>query len=272
MAPQALGQKQLRRRLIDWASRRAARVRREAYGEELDFWRDYLHKHAATACDRGSWESAFPSDLRRWAEQLAAERGVLDALEIGSGPVSLLAWGVERGLFRLTAVDPLADEYAALMEAHGCSYPVRPIRGYGEQLSKLFDARSFDLAYASNALDHTRDPRKCLEEITRVLRGGGLLFCEGFVREGTNAGWSGLHQHDLVPEDGHLVRYDRQGRRQTLTTGLGLECLHQDLRPFVERGLTSHGQEWTELEERDWRYDDWFTLVWRRSTAGRSGT
>ena len=237
------------------------------YAAELGFWEDYIAKHGARVSDPQCWESAFPAGLRRWVKA-SGKRGQLEVLELGSGPVSLLAWGVEERLFQLTAVDPLADEYARLMA--GCSYPVKPVKGFGEQLSALFAPSSFDLAYSSNALDHTRDPRQCMQQLAMMVKDGGLLYCEGFLREGTNAEWEGLHQHDLVPEDGHLVAYDRNGQRVVLTKALGLECLQQEVEPLAARGLTSHGYEWNEQETRDWRYDDWFTLVWRL-TRGADG-
>jgi hypothetical protein len=113
------------------------------YAAELDFWQDYLAKHRASATDPRSWESAFPTDLRRWVGVLTEKRGQLEALELGSGPVSLLAWGVKERLFRLTALDPLADEYAKLMD--DCSYPIAPVIGFGEELSELFPPKHFRL-------------------------------------------------------------------------------------------------------------------------------
>jgi SAM-dependent methyltransferase len=239
------------------------------YAAELDFWRGYIARNGARVSDPACWEDAFPTALRRWLEAMGAGRRQLAVLELGSGPVSLLAWGVEQRLFQLTAVDPLADEYAHLMA--GCTYPVEPTMGHGEQLSRLFPRRSFDLAYSSNALDHTRDPRECMRQLAMIVKDGGLLYCEGFLHEGTNAEWEGLHQHDLVPEDGQLVAYDREGRRVVVTEALGLECVEQQVEPLDARGLTSHGYEWNEQETRDWRYDDWFTLVWRVSRDGEGG-
>jgi SAM-dependent methyltransferase len=236
------------------------------YAAELEFWHGYIAEHGARVSDPGCWESAFPAGLRHWLGVIGGTHGQPDVLELGSGPVSLLAWGVEERLFHLTAVDPLADEYARLMA--GCSYPVKPVMGFGERLSGLFPPSSFDLAYSSNALDHTRNPRECMRQLAMMVKDGGILYCEGFLREGTNAEWEGLHQHDLVPEDGHLVAYDITGQRAVVTEALGLECLQQRVEPLAARGLTSHGYEWNEQEARDWRYDDWFTLVWRR--RGRS--
>lgn len=51
---------------------------------------------------------------------------------------------------------------------------------------------------------------------------------EGFVREGTHARWRGLHRHDLVPEHGALIHYDRRGRRTNVTGELGLSCLAEE--------------------------------------------
>jgi hypothetical protein len=96
------------------------------------------------------------------------------------------------------------------------------------------------------------------------VRPDGIIFCEGFVREGTNEGWTGLHQHDLVPEDGQLVEYTRGGRRKAVSEGLGLACLQPDVGPFIERSLTSHGHDWTPDGPGDMPHHPWYTLVWRR--------
>src|SRR6266446_467777 len=52
-------------------------------------------------------------------------------------------------------------------------------------------------AAISNPLDHVASPKQCIENIRRVMKPGGFVYLEGFCREGTNAKWSGLHQHDL---------------------------------------------------------------------------
>ena len=233
-----------------------------AYHDELGFWRTQLAEHGRATCDRGRWEAAFPTGLVPYVDLVRNRHGRTPRLlELGSGPVSLLAWGVEQGLFDLTAVDPLAGEYERLMRQNGCMYPVKPVEGFGENLTGLFAPSTFDIAYASNALDHTASPRRCLEELTRVVGDGGVMYFEGFVREGTNAGWQGLHQHDLVPEDGHLVDYARDGSRTVLTEALGLERVHESVQTLGDRALASHGYEWDESSDRDWRLDNWYTMV-----------
>lgn len=232
------------------------------FDEELGFWRTYLREHGREACDRTRWKEAFPSPLLEHIELLRVGRPRKPRLlEVGSGPVSLMAWGVEQGLFELTAVDPLAGKYERLMRKVPCSYPVKPIEGFGEDLSALFARNTFDLAYSSNALDHTSSPRRCLEELTRMVDEGGIIYCEGFVREGAKGGWQGLHQHDLVPENGHLVRYGRDGSRSVVTEGLAVELIYERVQTLADRSLRSHGYEWDDTSERDWRLDDWYTLV-----------
>jgi SAM-dependent methyltransferase len=128
---------------------------------------------------------------------------------------------------------------------------------------------SFDVVYSSNALDHTRSPRRCIEQMTAVLRPGGWLVLEGFLREGSNGNWVGLHQHDLFPANGTLVHLDRAGRRTDLTSGLPLACVSERVSVFRDRDIEAFGCEvppdmppdapW------DWRRRDWHTMVFRRT-------
>jgi len=89
-------------------------------------------------------------------------------LDVGCGISSLLnhidakeKWGV----------DPLMDEYKELF-AYGKAFRFKKARG--ENLP--FPANSFDIIVCSNALDHTEDPKKVVDEIHRVLRVGGNLI------------------------------------------------------------------------------------------------
>ena len=234
------------------------------FESEVAFWDDYLAARPRGIADRAERERAFPRELRAYLESERARTGGKPAIiEVGPGPVSLLAWGVEARLMDLAAVDPLADAYAAMLERYGIAYPVRPQAGCGEDLLEGFAPGSFDAAYASNSLDHTRAPRRVLENLRALVRPGGRIVLEGFRREGTNAGWEGLHQHDLVPCEGQLLHFDRERRLTNLTKGLGLRCLVERVTPFEERGIDSFGYE----SDRDgtvegWYYFDWFTLVY----------
>jgi SAM-dependent methyltransferase len=258
------------RRVVSALKRGGRRDAREsAYRDEHEWWEEYFDRHGASAADPRRWRAAFPTGLYRRLRSDSESGATVTGVEIGSGPLSLLAWGVAEGFIDLKAVDPLAEAYQRLLARHGIAYPVAPVPGSGEALTELFEPDSFDFGFASNSLDHAEDPRGCLAQLATVVAPGGFLYAEGFVREGTNSAWQGVHQHDLILLDGALLRYDRRGAGTVITEGLGLECIDQTIVSFADRGLTTHGYEWSESHERDWRDDDWYTGVWRVTRAGR---
>lgn len=200
------------------------------YQSEVDWWDASLapgHRDEwmTRILDRELRQAEFPQLLLPFVEEAAALSRPVQVLDVGSGPLSPLCWGVDRKLFVATAVDPLAREYARLLECHHIDFPIRPLEGTGEDLRRLFSPGQFDIVYSRNALDHAVDVRRCIEAAAEVLRDGGVLYLEGFVREGTHGRWQGLHQHDLVPENGALIHYDRRGKRTDVTDQLGLGCV-----------------------------------------------
>lgn len=69
--------------------------------------------------------------------------------------------------------------------------PGTPLRDVDDILAACMDstrmafgADTFDLACISNSLHHMTDPRAALEEMTRVLRPGGLLLVTEMYRDG----------------------------------------------------------------------------------------
>jgi SAM-dependent methyltransferase len=233
---------------------------------EYQWWNEYLRRRP-DICSPLLQKNAFPAQLLSIIERLKnAGASPIRVLEVGSGPVSLLAWGVRQKLIELTAIDPLAVEYRLLLETYGFDYPVKPVRAYAEDLLTIFQENTFDIIYSGNALDHVRSPMKCIENIRRVVRPGGFLYLEGFCREGTNAKWSGLHQHDLLVENGQLLHFNRGGDRTNLTEGLGLKCIYESIVPFVNRSIGSFGHESPVAGEiSDWHFRDWYTIVFERA-------
>lgn len=237
-----------------------------AFAHEIGWWDDYLVQRPPAISDSDRRRSAFPPELARFVDEMqvhAARR--IKLLEVGSGPVSLLAWGVDQGLFDMIAVDPLAEHYRKMLTKYGLQYPVVPMEGHGEKLTEMFAEGTFDVVYSSNALDHAIAPEQCLREIYSVVRDGGIVYLEGYCHEGSNEDWIGLHQHDLVPEDGHLVHFDREGVRTNLTAALQLKCVYQRVVPFSERGIDTFGYEWEENGAvMNWYYADWYTMAFQR--------
>src|SRR5262245_23716616 len=172
--------------------------------EELGFWEGELTgkgKHPqeiARRLDPGRRRDVFPALLADPLLPMLRKRfgltGPARCVEVGSGPLSTLAWGVEAGLVDVTAVDVLALEYAALLERHGVRSPVRPVPGTGEGLLEMFPEQSFCLAFANNALDHTDDAPRTFDNLVRLTRPDGAIVLQHHLQEGTRQEWSPSHK------------------------------------------------------------------------------
>jgi len=178
--------------------------------------------------------------------------------------MSILAAAGDEDLVDMVAVDPLARMYREILHFSGMAYPVRPQPGRGERLRTVFGAGTFDLVYASNALDHTQSPRACVEQMVEVLRPSGFLVLEGFVDEGSNGSWNGLHQHDLSPADDHLVN-----------GGLPLTCVSSRVCEFRDRGIHAFGYELPPDLPEDapgsWARRPWYAISFRRERNAPPG-
>lgn len=82
------------------------------------------------------------------------------------------------------------------------------------------------MVYASNSLDHTKNPDVCIKQMFGVLRLHGTMYIEGYVREGSHHGWKGLNQSDLIPFCPHLYLRRKGGEIQNITKNLSLRKIH----------------------------------------------
>lgn len=225
------------------------------YHTEIDFWTSYMS--AIKNLTEVEMEKVFPASLKHLIEEHYSHPP--DLLEVGPGPFSLLTWGAQHGLFRIVAVDPLAAEYRRICESHQITPSVQPVQGDGEHLGDLFPAHSFDIVYSSNALDHTRSPRRCMENMSSVVRYGGFIMIEGYIREGSASQWQGLHHFDLVPTDKTLLCYRQNGHCDDLISGLPLTCIHSKIDDADRR------RNQTATLIRDGRAN-WLTMVFEKVT------
>ncbi len=91
--------------------------------QELEWWDKYLE-----ISKRELWmeelikpetrKNGFPQLLLPYIQEMNNLKGdSVNILDVGCGPLSPLVWGVDQNLFVLTAIDPLAKRYSALLEA-----------------------------------------------------------------------------------------------------------------------------------------------------------
>lgn len=94
-------------------------------------------------------------------------------LEVGCGVSGLINYLPRGDKF---ALDPLVKGY---IEDGGDKDNVKLIRAVGEEIP--FPDNYFDLVICLNALDHTINPQKVIEESFRVVKNGGTFFLSIFV-------------------------------------------------------------------------------------------
>jgi SAM-dependent methyltransferase len=157
-------------------------------------------------------------------------------LEIGCGAHGLIFFfGTTNGV----GVDPLADHYRELFPAW--QHRAKTVAAFGEDLP--FPDASFDVVLCDNVVDHAENPRRILEEITRVVAPGALLFFEVNVHHPLyhaaatlHASWRALGvPFEITPFADHTCHLTPKAARR-LFDNLPLELLeHRDTVAEVKR-------------------------------------
>ena len=132
----------------------------------------------------------------RRVRELLEKFGTIDddarVIEVGSGAHGLIFYfGARPGI----GIDPLAVSYRGLFPRwQECATTIAAV---GEQLP--FGDQSFDVVLCDNVVDHAESPRKIVEELTRILKPGGLMYFTVNVHHPVYAvaarvhsGWRGL--------------------------------------------------------------------------------
>jgi SAM-dependent methyltransferase len=186
---------------------------RKGRSSEVDFWADWLVGAPGTeqwATDRE--ERLDPRTeirdpvVREELERNPAEE--ISILDVGAGPLTWLGFRYPGKTLTIVPVDPLADEYDRLLGDAGLEPPIRTIRVAGEELLEHFGSRTFDIAYATNALDHSADPFTIISNMVAVVRPGGAVILRHKRNEGETAGYGGLHQWNFDARGDRLLLWN----------------------------------------------------------------
>ncbi len=131
----------------------------------------YFDGTALQAAER-YWGSEEWQELRRL---LPANQGA--ALDVGAGR-GIASYALARDGWKVSALEPdpsaLVGAGAIRQVAAESGYPIVVVEAFGERLP--FEAGTFDLVVARQALHHARDLPALLRELYRVLRPGGRLI------------------------------------------------------------------------------------------------
>ncbi len=195
------------------------------YKSEICYWEYAFWNHVFNGGDLQS-KLEYPRAIDEFAE---LTRDIFDVdkprvLDLGSGPLSRLRDNTD-GL-EVYAVDPLAIEYSRLLKKYEIKSDIKLVKGTCEILGQVFRKEWFHIVYASNSLDHTMYPDLCIKQMYSMLKQYGVMYIESWVREGTQAEWKGLHQHNLVPIGDDLYLEEKDGCTKNITKDLSLKRVY----------------------------------------------
>ena len=202
------------------------------------------------AARRWAWASGIPHELAYWRKWLTGKKGPEEAalmqslfdrarphpfhpdveatitlppgslvrvLDVGAGPASMLGYRSDKYDIALTPIDALADGYRKLLKELRLPLPPVPtVQCKAEEIGQRFGPDSFDVAHASNALDHCADPLLAICEMVKALVPGGLLYIRTHDDEGKRRGYAGFHGWNFQVRDGSLFLW-RPGAMRNLS-------------------------------------------------------
>lgn len=175
--------------------------------EEIEFWKefvktdrflkDWLSDSITTELQNGQ-----PGVVNIIQNFLKPDSKVLD---LGSGVYSILKGLVpQKNLF---GSDILRDQYYEIFDyaGNGLNPPMKLA------VEELTGSESYDIIHMRNALDHSYDPKKGVDNILKALKPGGIAIIHGFTNEAINENCKGMHQWNLDLSGPRLVCSDKKG-------------------------------------------------------------
>lgn len=99
-------------------------------------------------------------------------KGSFKIADLGAGPVCTLGGKKAGNKIMIYASDINAQEYNELTKGHELLIPIE----YQDMENLTYPDEMFDIVHCVNALDHTKDVRKALNEMKRVCKKGGWIY------------------------------------------------------------------------------------------------
>jgi SAM-dependent methyltransferase len=165
---------------------------------ETGFWEQYLDTCGGPLWSTGynrriDPNSTFDADVGRFLKDENAT-----VLDVGAGPITMLGYVWNGHRVRVTAVDPLAKEYDAMLAKRGIVPAVRTQEGRAEELDSILAPDSFDVTHARNCLDHSIDARRAIERMYAVTKPGGVVYLRHVENEALHQNFRGLHRWNFT--------------------------------------------------------------------------
>jgi SAM-dependent methyltransferase len=142
----------------------------------------------------------------------AVPRTRLRVLDVGAGPVTVVGRRWAGKTIEVTPIDPLADAYNEALRKADIDVPVPTRQLAVEDLAEHFGARSFDIAYCHNAIDHMPDPLGALGTMLSLVADDGFVVVRCLPDEGERNSYYGIHQWNVDLDGEELVIWNRSVR------------------------------------------------------------
>jgi SAM-dependent methyltransferase len=200
------------------------RRRNRALAAEVAFWDSWFDRSDANLDER--LDSALTDRLV--VECLTRiPHDDVSIIDVGAGPLTTLGTAGAGKRISLTAVDPLADQYARILYERSITPPVKTEQCSGEELLVRFDPESFDVAFAENALDHSLDPLAIIKNMVSLVKAGGFVVLRHNSNQAERVDYATLHQWNFEEQEGRCIIW-REGVHRDLGSTLSetatVEC------------------------------------------------
>jgi len=179
---------------------------------EIRFWSNWMETKGAEWPEDFIERQSYGRPFSQYLRSLISERSHLKVLDVGAGPLTTLGTQFPDAEIELRACDPLATIYNELLDRHGIDPPVRTEFALAEELSAFFPLNHFDLVHCQNALDHSADPLRGIQQMVKVCSEGGFVQLSHHRNEAEREAYAGFHQHNFDVESGRFVIWNKASR------------------------------------------------------------
>lgn len=156
------------------------------------------------------WDKVFPLD--DYFKHLIGDKKEVHIADLGAGPVSTTGSTFEGVKVRLYPSDKHRYHWDVLI----------PIE-YQDMEQLTYPDETFDIVHLKNSIDHTKNPRKALQEAERACKKGGWVYLKHAPYQRKRFG--GHHYWDIYQEGNDCVfeskneRFILEGFKTTFESG-----------------------------------------------------
>ena len=173
------------------------KVEESPYQGELKFWRDWLEGNGKAYERSGRLSDRFTP--------LIGHKKEITIANLGAGPMCLIGNWRRDVKVNVISSDLLADEYTKMR----AELNLRPqyIVEKQDMENLTYENNKFDIVYCANALDHTQNPRKALNEMVRICKPGGYIYLRHIAHEGKRHNYRNLHKWNIDATENDDCRF-----------------------------------------------------------------